>query len=79
MTDLHIDHLLLRYDPGVTGGERLRDIVGRAVEIAAARLDEGPRAEPSPGPLRVDFATMPNETIAALLAEMLVMKVEAEG
>ena len=80
MTDLHIDRLLLRYDAACASGERLRDIVGRAMELAEARLDapESHAAAPA-GAVTVDFATMSNEAIAARLAEMLVMKVELEG
>ncbi len=67
LTDLHIDHLLLRYEGTRAGGERLRETVGQAVELAAAQLDA------------FDLETMSDDAVARLFAEALVMKLERGG
>ena len=67
MTDLYIDHLLLRYEATRAGEERLRATVGQAIELAVAELDA------------VDLETMSDDAVARLFAEALVMKLERGG
>ena len=67
MTDLYIDHLLLRYEGTRVRGERLREAVGQAIELAVAELDA------------VDLETMSDDAVARLFAEALVMKLERGG
>jgi hypothetical protein len=77
MSDLHIEELLLRYSGTEVTGERLRDIVERAMEFAASRLGEATGAtELRAGPVTADFRVMSDSMIAERLADAIVMKLD---
>ena len=76
MTDLHIEHLLLRYEGRQWDGDRLRDIVERAMELAALRLDAPRPAVAHDGAAVADFGAMTDESAAEFLAGALIGKLE---
>ena len=79
-TDLHIDHLLLRYDADLMAADRLEAIVQRALELAAARVDAPlPARGMGDDAVTIDFSVAGDGAIAELLADALLLKLEQGG
>ncbi|HKR62451.1 MAG TPA: hypothetical protein VJZ00_01865 [Thermoanaerobaculia bacterium] len=78
MSELHIDHLLLRYDSTIGDTERLQMLVERALDMVAAGVEASHRAQDANEPVTLD-ARASDDAVARRIAEALILKVERGG
>jgi len=78
MNELHIDHLLLRYDSTLGDPARLQLLVERALALVAAGVEPPPHAANPDAPVAVDLRA-PDDVVARRLADALTLKLELGG
>jgi hypothetical protein len=78
MSELHIDHLLLRYDSTIGDAERLQMLVERALDIVASGVEAPRHAQDANEPVTLDERAS-DDALARRIAEALMLKVERGG